>query len=67
MAKIERRLMKMLMEDPGHRSIIPGPSLPQTLPERTTLELCGACEQCKAPDCGTCDSCQGEGTIATRD
>ena len=66
MAKIERRLMKMLMEDPGQRPIIPGPSLPQTLPERTTLERCGACDQCKALECGMWDSCKGEGTIATR-
>ena len=33
MAKIERRLMKMLMEDPRQRPIIPEPGIPQTLPE----------------------------------
>ena len=33
MAKIERKLKKKLMEDPGQRPFIPGPSLPQTLPE----------------------------------
>ena len=66
MAKIERRLMKMLIKGPGQRPIIPGPSLHWALPEQNTLERCGTYKQCNAPDCGTCDSCQGEGTIATR-
>ena len=66
MAKIERRLIKMLMEDPVQRPIIPGPSLHQNLPEQTTLERCGICYQCKAPNCGMSDSCQGVGTIAIR-
>ena len=38
MAKIERKLKKKLMEDPGQRPFIPGPSIPQTLPERPALE-----------------------------
>ena len=38
MAKIERKLKKKLMEDPGQRPFIPGPSLPQTLPELPALE-----------------------------
>ena len=66
MATIERKLNKRLVEDPGQRPFIPGPSLPQNLPERPALERCGECDQCKAPDCGTCSSCQGEGPMATR-
>ena len=66
MAKIERKLKKKLLEDPGQRPVIPGPSLPQILLERPALERCGECDQCKTPDCGTCGSCQGEGPIAKR-
>ena len=32
MAKIEIKLKKKLMEDPGQRPFFPGPSLPRTLP-----------------------------------
>ena len=64
MAKIERKLKKKLIEDLGQRPFIPGPSLAQTLPEQPALERCGECNQCKAPDCGTCG--QGEGPMATR-
>ena len=38
MAKIERKLKKKLMEDPGQRPFIPRPSLPQNLPERPAFE-----------------------------
>ena len=48
-AKIERKLKKKLMEDPGQRPFIPGPSLPQTLPERPAVKRCGECNHCKAP------------------
>ena len=53
-------------EDPGQRPFIPGPSLPQTLPEQPALEQCEECDQCKAPHCETCDSCKEEGPMATK-
>ena len=66
MAKVERKLVKRLREDPGQRPFFPEPSLPINLPERPALDRCGKCDQCKATDCGTCGSCQEEGPRATR-
>ena len=66
MAKVERKLLKRLREDPRQRPFIPETSLPINISERTALERCGECDQCKATDCGTCGNCQGEGPRATR-
>ena len=66
MAKVARKIIKRLREDPRQRPFIPEPSLPVNLSEQTALKRCGECNQCKATDCGTCDSCQGEGPRATR-
>ena len=66
MAKVERKLIKGLREDPGQRPFIPEPSLPINLSERTALERCGDCNQSKETDCGMCGSCQGEGPRATQ-
>ena len=66
MAKVERKLLKRLREDPRQRHFIPEPSLPGNLSKRTTLERCGECDQCKAIDCGTCGNCQGEGPRTMR-
>ena len=66
MAKVERKLVKRLREDPGQRPFIPEPSLPINLAERTVLERCGECDHCKATGCETCSKCQGEGPRAKR-
>ena len=66
MAKVEKKIIKRLREDPGPRPFILESNLPSNLPDRTALEWCGECEQCKAIDCGTCSNCQGEGPRATR-
>ena len=44
MAKVERKLVKRLREDPGQRPFIPEPSFPINLAERTILERCGECD-----------------------
>ena len=66
MAKVERKLTKRLKEDLGQRAFVPEPSLHINLSERTALERCGECDQFKAPDCGTCGNCHGEGPRTTR-
>ena len=48
MAKVERKLIKRLREDPGQRPFIPEPSLHINLSERSALERCGECNQYKA-------------------
>ena len=50
MAKLERKIRKKIIEDPGQGPFIPGPTLLQTLPERPALKRCGECNQCKALD-----------------
>ena len=44
-AKVERKLIKRLREDPGQRPFIPELSLPSNLPEQPALERCGECDQ----------------------
>ena len=66
MAKVERKIIKRRGEDPGPRSFIPEANLSSNIPDRTAMERCGECNQCKAIDCGTCSSCQKEGPRATR-
>ena len=66
MAKVERKLAKRLREDPGQRPVFSEPIPPINLPERPTLEWWGTWDLCKAPDCGTCGSCQGVEPRATR-
>ena len=66
MAKVERKLLKRLREDPGQRTFIPEPSLPSNLSERTEGERCGECDQCKEIDYETGGSGRGEGPRAAR-
>ena len=51
MVRIERKLQKKILEDPGLRPHIPEPSLPPILPGQHSMERCGECDLCKAPDC----------------
>ena len=66
MVKLERKLRKMLLEDPGPRPAIPELVLRPNLPESQTWNRCRSCEPCKAPACGACKSCQEEGPSVTR-
>ena len=51
MMKIERRLRRKILKDPGPRPIIPEHILHPVLPERHYRERCGTCNPCKAQDC----------------
>ena len=65
MVKIKRRLRRKILEDPGPRPAIPEPSLHPVIPGGQAREQCGACDHCKAQDCGRCSSCLKEGLAAT--
>ena len=66
MLRMERKLQKKILEDPGPRPAIPEHILHPVLPGRHSMERCGACDPCKAQDCGSCKSCLEEGPIVTR-
>ena len=66
MVRIERKLQKKILEEPGPRPTIPEPSLPPALPERHSRERCRACDPCKVQNWGWGSSCLGEGPVATR-
>ena len=65
MVKMERRLRRKIMEDPGPRPVIPEHVLHPAIPEGHARERCGACDPCKAQDCGGCSSCLEKGPAAT--
>ena len=50
MVRMERKLQKRILEDPGPRPAIPEPSLHPVLPGRHSMERCGECDPCKAQD-----------------
>ena len=66
MVKIERKLQKKILEDPGPRPAIPEQILHPALSGRHPMERCGTCDPCKAQNCGSCRSCLEEGPIITR-
>ena len=66
MAKVERKLIKRLREDPGQRPFFPEPSLPINLPDRPALDRCGECDQCKEIDYETGGNGKIEWPRATR-
>ena len=66
MVKLERRLIKQILEDPGPRPVIPELVRRPNLHESQSWNRCGSCEPCKAPDGGACRPCQEEGPIVAR-
>ena len=50
MVKIERRLRRKILEDPGPRPAIPEPVLHPVIPGGHARERCRACDPCKAQD-----------------
>ena len=66
MVRMERKLQRKILEDPGPRPAIPEPMQHPVLPGRHSREQCGACNPCKAQDCGRCRGCLEEGPIGTR-
>ena len=65
MMKIERKLGRKILEDPGPRPAVPELVLNPVIPEEHARERCGACDPCKAQDCGRCSSCLEKGPAAT--
>ena len=65
MMKVERRLRRKIQEDPGLRPDVPELVLPPVILEGHARERCGACNPCKAQDCGRCSSCLEKGPAAT--
>ena len=55
MAKVERKLLKRLQEDPGQKTFIPAPSLPSNISERAAVERGSGADaqgQCEAEQRG---------------
>ena len=63
--KIERRLRRKILEDPGPRPAIPEPGVHPGIPGGHARERCGACDPCTAQNCGRCGSCREEGPAIT--
>ena len=66
MVRMERKLQKRILEDPGPRPAIPEPSLHPVLPGRHSMEWCGECNPCGTQDCGRCRGCLEEGPVGKR-
>ena len=66
MVKLEKKLIKKLLEELGPRPAIPELVLRPNLPESQTRNRCRSCEPCKAPAYGACRPCHEEGRSITR-
>ena len=62
---METKLQKKILEDPGSGPAIPDLMQDPILPGQHSRERGGACDPCKAQNCGKCRGCMEEELIST--